>query len=78
MTADIDAATREQWLAKLIASEYPDAQGRYGPFGGRYVPVGFAERNVIFRGDLGQNRNRRIGGQNLAGHLLEADVLARL
>lgn len=25
-------------LAKLLRSEYPDANGRYGPFGGRFVP----------------------------------------
>ena len=25
-------------LADLIAGKYPDARGRYGPFGGRYVP----------------------------------------
>lgn len=25
-------------LAKLLRGEYPDAHGRYGPFGGRYVP----------------------------------------
>ncbi|MEM6638445.1 MAG: tryptophan synthase subunit beta [Pseudomonadota bacterium] len=24
--------------ASLVAGEYPDARGRYGPFGGRYVP----------------------------------------
>ncbi len=25
-------------LAELIAGKYPDARGRFGPFGGRYVP----------------------------------------
>ena len=25
-------------LADLIAGKYPDARGRFGPFGGRYVP----------------------------------------
>lgn len=25
-------------LRRLVAGEYPDAQGRYGPFGGRFVP----------------------------------------
>ncbi len=34
----VSTADREQWLAKLMAGQYPDAQGRYGPFGGRYVP----------------------------------------
>src|SRR5258706_15661260 len=38
MNADIDAAEGERLLAQLIAGEFPDAQGRYGPFGGRYVP----------------------------------------
>jgi tryptophan synthase beta chain len=38
MKADIDAAGRERLLAQLIAGEFPDAHGRYGPFGGRYVP----------------------------------------
>ncbi len=27
-----------QWLDALVAGHYPDAVGRYGPFGGRYVP----------------------------------------
>jgi tryptophan synthase beta chain len=33
--------TREScadWLAALLAGRLPDAAGRYGPFGGRYVP----------------------------------------
>jgi len=34
----LDSAGREQLLARLIAGEFPDALGRYGPFGGRYVP----------------------------------------
>jgi tryptophan synthase beta chain len=38
MNADIDTAGRERALAQLIAGEFPDAHGRYGPFGGRYVP----------------------------------------
>jgi tryptophan synthase beta chain len=33
-----DAATRERLLAQLREGAFPDAQGRYGPFGGRYVP----------------------------------------
>jgi len=33
-----DKAVREQWLAQLIAGKFPDAGGRYGPYGGRYVP----------------------------------------
>src|SRR5258706_7561042 len=38
MKSDLDAAGRERLLAQLIAGKFPDAQGRYGPFGGRYVP----------------------------------------
>jgi tryptophan synthase beta chain len=29
---------RERLLADLLAGRYPDEHGRYGPFGGRYVP----------------------------------------
>jgi tryptophan synthase beta chain len=29
---------REATLAKIVNGEYPDARGRFGPFGGRYVP----------------------------------------
>jgi tryptophan synthase beta chain len=29
---------REALLARALAGEFPDARGRYGPFGGRYVP----------------------------------------
>jgi tryptophan synthase beta chain len=28
----------ERMLAELLAGRYPDERGRYGPFGGRYVP----------------------------------------
>lgn len=28
----------ERLLAELLAGQYPDARGRFGPFGGRYVP----------------------------------------
>jgi len=38
MSAAIDAAERARLLARLIAGEFPDQHGRYGPFGGRYVP----------------------------------------
>jgi tryptophan synthase beta chain len=31
-------ADRELLLAQTLAGAFPDAQGRYGPFGGRYVP----------------------------------------
>ncbi|MDE2252374.1 MAG: pyridoxal-phosphate dependent enzyme, partial [Gammaproteobacteria bacterium] len=33
-----DAATRASLLAQAVAGAFPDAHGRYGPFGGRYVP----------------------------------------
>ncbi len=33
--ADIDPA---QLLADEIAGKYPDSRGRFGPFGGRYIP----------------------------------------
>jgi tryptophan synthase beta chain len=32
------AADREMLLAQTLAGAFPDAHGRYGPFGGRYVP----------------------------------------
>jgi len=31
-------AERSDALAALLAGQYPDERGRYGPFGGRYVP----------------------------------------
>jgi tryptophan synthase beta chain len=38
MTAETTAARRDEWLAGLLAGRYPDARGRFGPYGGRYVP----------------------------------------
>jgi tryptophan synthase beta chain len=38
MNAKIDEMNREVLLAGLLAGIYPDQFGRYGPFGGRYVP----------------------------------------
>jgi len=38
MKSLIDAAERERLLAAAIAGELPDARGRFGPFGGRYIP----------------------------------------
>jgi tryptophan synthase beta chain len=32
------AADRAKLLAQTLAGSFPDAHGRYGPFGGRYVP----------------------------------------
>ena len=35
----IDASPQpETALADLLAGRYPDERGRYGPYGGRYVP----------------------------------------
>jgi tryptophan synthase beta chain len=34
----ISAADAKTLLAELIAGRLPDAQGRFGPFGGRYIP----------------------------------------
>ncbi len=38
MSAEPKDAEREHLLAQLIAGKFPDPQGRYGPFGGRFVP----------------------------------------
>jgi tryptophan synthase beta chain len=38
MSGTHTAAEREQLLAQLIAGRFPDQHGRYGPFGGRFVP----------------------------------------
>src|SRR5579871_517650 len=37
MTA-MDSAARAQLLQQLLDGRFPDERGRYGPFGGRYVP----------------------------------------
>jgi tryptophan synthase beta chain len=38
MNAVAVSADNERLLAELIAGRLPDARGRFGPFGGRYVP----------------------------------------
>src|SRR6267378_7449891 len=38
MTAPASVIDGEQLLAASIAGKFPDAHGRFGPFGGRYVP----------------------------------------
>ena len=38
MSAVLDANTTDALLEASIAGELPDARGRFGPFGGRYVP----------------------------------------
>ncbi len=34
----MDTAARAEALQQLLSGHYPDERGRYGPFGGRYVP----------------------------------------
>lgn len=34
----VDKAQAAQWLANELKGDYPDARGRFGPYGGRYVP----------------------------------------
>jgi tryptophan synthase beta chain len=34
----MDKATAQRLLAELLAGKLPDAQGRFGPYGGRYIP----------------------------------------
>jgi tryptophan synthase beta chain len=38
VTSEISAAGKEQLLQAAIAGDFPDQRGRFGPFGGRYVP----------------------------------------
>ena len=38
MTSEYSDAEKEQLLQAAIAGRFPDARGRFGPFGGRYVP----------------------------------------
>ena len=38
MQVELSAADKEKLLARVMADQFPDAQGRYGPYGGRYVP----------------------------------------
>jgi tryptophan synthase beta chain len=38
MNASPTPASPAALLAELLAGKYPDARGRFGPFGGRYVP----------------------------------------
>ena len=38
MIAPMPAIDTQQLLADSIAGKFPDAHGRFGPFGGRYVP----------------------------------------
>src|SRR5882724_11386231 len=38
MTAPASTLDAERLLADCLAGKFPDARGRFGPFGGRYVP----------------------------------------
>lgn len=38
MAMAIDAAQAAEWLDRELKGEYPDARGRFGPYGGAYVP----------------------------------------
>jgi tryptophan synthase beta chain len=38
VTSEYSDAEKEQLLQAAIAGRFPDQRGRYGPFGGRYVP----------------------------------------
>ena len=38
MTAAIDKSTADRLLAQLLAGKMPDEHGRFGPYGGRYIP----------------------------------------
>jgi tryptophan synthase beta chain len=38
MNQAMSASERDGLLANMLADAYPDARGRFGPFGGRYVP----------------------------------------
>ncbi len=38
MTSEYSEAEKEQLLQAAIAGRFPDQRGRFGPFGGRYVP----------------------------------------
>ena len=39
MAMAIDAAQAAEWLDRELKGEYPDARGRFGPYGGAYVPI---------------------------------------
>ena len=38
MTLEFSARDKAELLRADIAGELPDARGRFGPFGGRYIP----------------------------------------
>jgi tryptophan synthase beta chain len=38
MTATMDKTTAQALLAQLLAGKLPDERGRFGPYGGRYIP----------------------------------------
>jgi len=65
VSAAIDASERARLLARLIAGEFPDRHGRYGPFGGRYVP----ETLVPAHERLEQGVQRWLGDAEFQGEL---------
>jgi tryptophan synthase beta chain len=38
VSADLGLVERDRLLAEMLRGGFPDARGRFGPFGGRYVP----------------------------------------
>ena len=38
MQIQMSASEKDAWLQAELSDAYPDARGRFGPFGGRYVP----------------------------------------
>ena len=38
MTATLDSAAKAKLLRTLLDGGMPDEHGRFGPFGGRYIP----------------------------------------
>ena len=40
---------KDRLLADALAGKFPDARGRFGPFGGRYVPETLVRRSSASR-----------------------------
>ena len=38
MSANSTGIDRDRLLAEMLRGAFPDARGRFGPYGGRYVP----------------------------------------
>jgi len=54
MNEAMSASERDALLANVLAGAYPDERGRFGPFGGRYVPETLAP--ALFRLQAGVDR----------------------